>query len=134
MNWKYVKPLKNKSAVQTFMKKYDLELPDEAVFVMETYNGGRPANKEIVTETGRVYVFKSMLSYNEDDPETIYNLYPERFSGMDLFPLGSDSAGNFICFDLTEKRYVLLNHETDEKETITVLPFLEEVDNNQAKR
>ena len=123
MNWKYVKPLKNELAVQTFLNQCNVILPDELVSVIETYNGGRPEEKEIVTDAGREYVFKSLLSYNQDDKETIYTIYPELFIDSYLFPIGSDSAGDFICYDLKKQRLVLLNHETNKIEIIIKMPF-----------
>ena len=121
--WKYVKPLKNRSAVNDFLSKYNVALPKELIQIIETYNGGRPSIKDIHTSTGREYVFKSLLSYNPGDKETIYSVYPDLFKKSDLFPIGTDAAGNFICYEINSKQYILLNHETNAKEIISGKPF-----------
>lgn len=119
ITWKYVKPLKDPKAVKDFLDKYGIELPASLIDIMEKYNGGRPSEKTVITETQREYVFKSMLSYNSDDKETIYSIYPDLFKETDWFPFASDAAGNFICYDLRQKKCVLYNHETDRGEFIT---------------
>ncbi len=119
ITWKYVKPLKDPKAVKSFLAKYKIDLPTSLVDIMEKYNGGRPSDKVVVTDTKREYVFKSMLSYNSDDKETIYKIYPDLFKETDWFPFASDAAGNFICYDVKKKKCVLYNHETDKGEAIT---------------
>lgn len=117
--WKYIKPLDDPAAVKSFLKAYNVVLPHKLIESIEQFNGGRPSEKQIITSSKREYVFKSMLSYNAKDKETIYSVFPELFKGTDLFPFASDAAGNFICYDLTLKRCVLLNHESNLAETIT---------------
>ena len=116
--WKYVKPLENEFAVKDYLKKYHICLPDYLVSIMERYNGGRPEEKQIVTSENREYVFKALLSYNKKDRETIYEIYPELFGKTSLYPIGSDAAGNFICYDTDALRFVLYNHETEDVEII----------------
>lgn len=127
--WKYVKPLEKETAVKDFLKQYHIKLPEKLVCVLENYNGGRPSEKTVVTSTGREYVFKTLLSFNPDDKESIAKIYPTVFGGTELFPFGSDAAGNLICYDLEAQAYVLYNHETDATERIERNPlqvFLEE--------
>ncbi len=116
--WKYIKPLDDPSAVKSFLKAYNVVLPDKLIKSIEIFNGGRPSEKQIITSSKREYVFKSMLSYNAKDKETIYSVFPELFKDTHLFPFASDAAGNFICYDLKQKRCVLLNHESNQTETI----------------
>ena len=125
--WKYVKPLNNPLAVKQFLKAYNIELPQRLIESMEDHNAGRPSKKRIITSTGREYVFKAMLSYNRQDKETIFNVYPELFQGTSWFPVASDAAGNFVCFDLKSKKYILLNHETGEGEIIVKMPCVLEI-------
>ncbi len=122
-NWKYVKPLNDESSVKDFLAQNYIKLPDNLISIMERFNGGRPPQKDFFTETGREYVFKSLLSYNENDKETIYMVYPDIFKEKALYPVGSDAAGNYICFDLREEKFVLYNHETDLIESIVRMPF-----------
>ena len=90
---------------------------------MEKNNGGRPTEKAIITDTSREYVFKAMLSYNKGDKETIYSIYSELFKDTNWFPFASDAAGNFVCYDLKMKKYVLYNHETGKGEVIAKMAF-----------
>ena len=117
--WKYVKPLENTLVIREYLKKYHISLPDDIVELLEKYNGGRPANKEIITETNREYVFKTLLSYNKGDKETIYSVYPEPFKKRGLYPVASDAAGNYICYEQERHTWVLYNHEVDKVEKIT---------------
>ena len=78
-NWKYVKPLEDRDSVRAFLKKYRINMPKSMIETLETYNGGRPADKRILTSAKREYVFKTLLSYNENDKETIYGVYPDPF-------------------------------------------------------
>ncbi len=121
--WKYVKPLQNKNAVADYLAKVGVELPAPLVTLLTLYNGGRPSSKDFYTVDGHEAVFKSLLSYNENDLETVYRIYPDVFQGTQLYPIGSDPAGNFICYDINQKNYTLWNHETNSTETIRSLPF-----------
>ena len=116
--WKYVKPLENAFAVKDYLNKYHICLPDNLISILERYNGGRPSEKQIVTSKNKEYVFKALLSYNKNDSETIYKIYPELFGKTSLYPIGSDAAGNFICYDTNAMKYVLFNHETETVEII----------------
>ena len=97
ITWKYVKKLEDNTSVKNFLNEYNITLPEKIVNLLEEYNGGRPSEKGIITNTKREYVFKSLLSYNKNDKETIYNVYPDLFKEVPLYPIGTDSAGNFIC-------------------------------------
>ena len=62
-------------------------------------------------------MFKTLLSYNPKDIETIYKVYREgsdtMFIEMKLYPIASDPFGNFICVDLRQgENIVLLRMET----------------------
>ena len=118
ITWKYIKPLDDPSAVKAFLKAQNVTLPKKLIESIENYNAGRPSEKQIITSSEREYVFKAMLSYNQKDRETIYSVYPALFNGTHLFPFATDAAGNFICYDMEQKRCVLLNHESNKTETI----------------
>lgn len=118
LSWKYVKPIKEPEAVHNFLNKYKIVLPEELIQCITENNGGRPSQKLFDTDKGKEYVFKSLLSYNEEDTECIYKVFPELFYGTALYPIGTDASGNFICFDIAEQKYALLKHETNAKEYI----------------
>ena len=123
ITWKYVKPLEDNNLVRAYLADHHISIPEDMISIMEKYNGGRPSDKQIITSENREYVFKSLLSYNKNDLETIYDVYPEVFSNTSLYPIGSDAAGNFVCFDTSSKKYVFFNHETEKVETIKRMPF-----------
>ena len=123
VTWKYVKPLTNKSTVKEYLKSNHISLPNNLVGILEKNNGGRPSEKSVITDTKREYVFKSLVSFNDSDKESITKYYSNFFKERDLFPIGSDAAGNFICYNVKTKKYVLYNHETDKTEIITKMPF-----------
>ena len=123
-NWKYVKPLEDKDAVKEFLRKYHINLPKSMIEILETYNGGRPADKRILTTAKREYVFKTLLSYNKNDKETIYSMYPEPFRKLGLYPIASEAAGNYVCYDVTTRNWVLYNHERDRVERVVEMALL----------
>ena len=119
ITWKYVKELEDKKSVKSFLNQHGVVLPKELVNIIETYNGGRPSEKDLKTDHDREYVFKSLLSYNQNDKEVIYNFYPELFiEKLNMFPIGTDAAGNFVCFNTKENVFYLVNHESGEEEKI----------------
>lgn len=117
MEWKYVKVLENKDLVNIFLSKYGVKLPKTVKELIEKYNGGRPSKKCFDTDIHKECVFKTLLSYNPKDIETIYKVYKEgsdtKFIEMKLYPIASDPFGNFICVDLKQgENIVLLRMET----------------------
>ena len=118
ITWRYVKQLDDPKIIKDFLANNNIVLPAELVEIMEKYNGGRPSENSIVTETKREYVFKSLLSYNNNDKETIYSFYLDIFKEKEWFPFATDAAGNFLCYDLKNNKYVLYNHETNQGELI----------------
>lgn len=127
ISWKYVKPLKEGSKVKEYVRKNRLDLPDDLIHLLESNNGGRPSDKTIQTDAGMEYVFKNLFSFNEEDIETIYKIYPVVLGDTSLFPFGSDSAGNLTCYDMESGKYVLYNHETGNAELIVDFPALDHI-------
>jgi len=124
IEWKYIKPLKELTAVRDYLIENEINLPEQLIEMIEKNNGGRPSDKQILTPAVREYVFKSLLSYNKEDKETVYDIYSNLFINSTLYPLGSDAAGNFVCYDVAEGKLKLYNHETDKTEDIIKMPAL----------
>lgn len=118
LTWKYVKPLKNPDAVTQFLKENSIILPSGLISCIVQNNGGHPSSKLFNTDKRKEYVFKSLLSYNTEDSDNIYTVYPKLFENTSLYPIGIDASGNFVCFDYSEQKYILFNHETASKEKI----------------
>ena len=124
IQWKYVKPLEDETAVKGFITKKGVILPKDLIDCLERNNGGRPSEKDFKTASGREYVFKSLYSYNTDDKDTIYGIIDVLSSKESLYPIGSDAARNIVCYNITSGKYELYIHETDSTEDILNLPFL----------
>ncbi len=116
--WKYVKRLNDDNAVKSFLDKYNVNLPEKLRDIIEKNNGGRPTNKRILTETNKEYVFKNLLSYNDNDLDNVYSFYPSMFENKNIYPLAMDSSGNFICYEFSSEKIILLNHESGQIEII----------------
>lgn len=117
ITWKFVKPLKNKFAVEEFLKEKRIELPDGLVECIRDNNGGRPSVFLFDTNKRNEYVFQSLFSYNYGDKCNIYDIFPN-FEKTKYFPIGLEAAGNIICYEMDNRNYVLWNHETAEIEII----------------
>lgn len=120
LSWKYVKPLKNSKAVECFEADYGLKLSQDITSCIKQNNGGRPDKKVFDTEVSKGRVIKSLLSFNNDDLETVYDAI-DRLKGekSNLVPLASDPGGNYICFDTKQQDIVLWLHETNTTEKIS---------------
>ena len=118
ITWKYVKKLNDPDVVTEFLKKNHVILPAALVECLVQNNGGRPSEKDFSTNKGEGYVCKNLLSFNEKDKESVYKFYPDMFRGTTLFPFAMDASGNFVCYDMKKRKYVLWKHETDSVEII----------------
>jgi cell wall assembly regulator SMI1 len=117
ITWKYVKELTNKSAVDEFEKKNKVSFPTDLKNCIKANNGGRPDKNIFDSEKTKERVFKTLLSFNENDIETIYKYYPVIKKEMpSLVPFAIDSFGNFLC--INENKVVFFLHETDEIENV----------------
>ena len=121
MEWRYIKPLKDKDAVEKFLNKEHVELSESLKSFIEIHNNGRPEKSSFKTEkTERV--FKKLFSYNEEDKENIFSIYKgwlrEVLSGANLFPLGIDPAGNIIGVTTNSGNIVFFNLDMETTEYI----------------
>lgn len=115
--WKYVKALKNVDAVDNFEEKHSVVFPKDLKEIILKYNGGRPSYKYFNTDSEKDKEFKTLLSFNEDDIETIYKHYPLDSNDKTLLPFASDPAGNY--FVVKDNKICLWNHETDSCKVIS---------------
>lgn len=120
--WKYVKPLARPHLVEGYLAAVGATLPATTVACLAANNGGMPSGNEFDTLVHPGYVFKALLSYNDDDAETIYTFRPLLLAQADetLFPLALEAGGDFICYNLVSKTPVLFRHETGNREPIDV--------------
>lgn len=111
MTWKYVKPLKQPNAVADFENRAGVSLPEDLKECILRCNGGRPSSRFYDIKGSRNKEFKSLLSYNVDDLETVYKRYPVESRYKNLVPFASDPAGNLLV--LKDGEVCFWNHEKD---------------------
>lgn len=114
-DWKYVKKLENQNLVKDFLKENDISLPNEIIAFIEKNNNGRPLKPFFNTQTQKEQVFKSLLSYNKNDLDNIYDIYDNE---INLLPFATDSAGNIIFIDLIDFSIKFTFLETDKVEVL----------------
>lgn len=112
--WKYIKPLKDKKSLNIIEEKFKFKIPIDLRECILKNNGGRPNRKVFDTDKSTERVMKTLLSYNENDLESIYKVEKEE---NDLFPFAIDPSGNYICID-KENSVILWNHETNTGEYV----------------
>ena len=119
LKWKYVKKLKNNNVIKSFESDNSIKLPQDIISCMKENNGGRPDKKTFDTEETKGRVMKSLLSFNADDLETVYDINDIlKKEKENLFPFASDPSGNYICYNTKDKDIVLWLHETNKIEKI----------------
>jgi len=120
LTWKYVKPLKNNKAVECFEDDNGLKLPQDITSCIKQNNGGRPDKKVFDTEVSKGRLIKSLLSFNKDDLETVYDAIDIlKIENINLVPIASDPGGNYICYNTIHQDIVLWLHETNTTEKIS---------------
>lgn len=120
LTWNYVKPLKNDNAVECFEADNGLKLPPDIIACVKQNNGGRPDKKVFDTEVSKGRLMKSLLSFNKDDLETVYDAMDIlKNENAKLVPIATDPGGNYICYDTIQHDIVLWLHETNTTERIS---------------
>lgn len=120
MNWKYVKPLKKTDSIYDFEESEKVEFPDSYIATVKKFNGGRPEKSIYDTDKTKERTIKSLLSFNDDDRETIRRTaenLKEELNGK-YIAFASDNFGNLICFDKKDMSVVFFDLETLNTEKI----------------
>ena len=120
MNWKYIKPLKNESALANYEHLVDYKLPPSFLKCIRQNNGGRPARSLFDTEFAKERAMKSLLSFNQEDRETVWKIveWDKEELRNRFVPFAIDNFGNLICFDKLNDNIVFLEHETLRQEKV----------------
>ena len=119
LTWKRVKFLKNEENIRLIESESGVKLPVEITTCIKQNNGGRPNKDTFNTHESQERVFKSLLSFNEDDVETVFKVFNMlRMENPNIIPFASDPGGNYICYDPRDG-IVLWLHETNTVEKIT---------------
>jgi hypothetical protein len=113
INWRRVKPLKDKNSLANIEKKYGMKIPLKLKELIIENNGGRPNPSIFKPSSGEEVQVKMLLSYNEEDAETIYmciDYFKEHF-GNDLLPFASEASGNYFCIKVSNGAVILWHQE-----------------------
>lgn len=117
LTWKYVKPLKTEKLISEYEQLIDFKLSTDFVDIVKKYNGGRPSMKTFDTSKQEGKSFKSLLSFNREDRETVWNIWQsENYADKKIAPFGITDSGDTLCFK--NNAVVLFNHETEEIEKV----------------
>ena len=112
--WKRVKKLTSINNINKFEKDYGITLPDLLKKFIISNNGGRPNLDIIKTEEGKEVEIKSLLSFNKEDIENIYNVidyFKKEFNG-ELVPIASEPSGDYFCVDISKGSILYWEQET----------------------
>lgn len=116
ITWKYSSPISIEQ-IDAVSKLEGVTIPDVLKKMILEGNNGEPSKKHFDSAFHKDHVFKTLLSYNEKDGETVFNAIKIlKEAGVNLYPFGNDPAGNLIC--LKGDQVVLWNHETGAEELV----------------
>ncbi|MEG0297529.1 MAG: SMI1/KNR4 family protein [Clostridium sp.] len=113
--WKRVKKLSSINSINKFEQDYGITLPDLLKEFIIINNGGRPSLDITKTEAGREVEIKSLLSFNQEDTENIYNVieyFKKEFNGT-IVPIATEPSGDYFCIDITTGSIVYWDQETN---------------------
>jgi cell wall assembly regulator SMI1 len=117
ITWKYVKKLTNDNAVEEFERKNQISFPEDLKQCIKMHNGGRPSRNIFDTDKTKERMFKTLLSFNNNDVENIDKYFHVIQTKLkNLLPFASDPGGNFLC--IQNNKVVLYLHDTGNIEKV----------------
>jgi len=118
--WRYVKPIKDEKSIELFEGMIGARLPEDFIEIVRVNNGGRPDRPVFDTDDVKEHVFKTLLSFNTDDLENIFDTADSFIAAKSKYvPVANDDFGNLIAYDKNSFKLYFLNHETDDVEYIS---------------
>lgn len=99
ITWRLSTPLKDPGAVGAVEERYGIRLPEALRTAILEHNGGVPSPSRCLVPGICTTRVKLLLSYNQDDPETVYDVL-EFFlarSHKRLIPFASDPGSGYFC-------------------------------------
>ncbi len=124
MEWNYAKKIINPNSIERFEKLVGYTFPEDFKQTVYINNGGRPVCEVFDMEDEKEKVFNALLSFNEDDGYSIWNML--RLEGDAVvgwvheqldwryIPFANDPFGNKLCFDRTNNHIVFFDHEEED--------------------
>ncbi len=120
MEWKYIKKLTDNGLIGDFEITARYAFTEDFKKCVIENNGGRPSKKTFDTAKTKERAIKSLLSFNKEDKETVWNIFKwnkEELRGK-YIPFAIDNYGNIICFDKNNNHVVFINHENLDVEEV----------------
>lgn len=96
LKWRFVVPLHDLFAVTSYQSISNFQFPPGFEDLAICYNGGYPSPNRFITKEGTTYTMKSLLSFNQHDEESIWQINTSKALPV---AFAIDDFGNLICFD-----------------------------------
>lgn len=107
VSWSFTIPLGDENSINYIQQKFKIKMPIELIEIIKKYNGGYPSKYKCNIEGFGDTDLKCLLSFNEEDDETIYDVlefFINKFDGM-LIPFASDSSSGYYCISKNGVEY-----------------------------
>lgn len=104
MEWRFVKPLKDESAIEKVEKELGIKFPVDFVALVKEYNNGSPRTDTFDTKKRTGKAFGELLNFNMNEKYNIlyeYNQIKDKLPPK-VYPFSGDAGGNYLCFDYNE--------------------------------
>lgn len=118
IKWSFVHELKEKSAIHIFQEQINFNFPEDYVRIILNYNGGFPIPSTFDGKKGKEYSFNCLLSFNEEDDDSIYKYYLVT-QPYNIVPIANDGFGNYIGYHKADSKLYFWNHESNEFDYIS---------------
>ena len=99
IQWNNAEQLKDPIAIDAIEAGYGITIPAELKKLIIEHNGGFPTPNRCIIRDNMERDVKMLLSYNNDDPETIFDVidYFMKRSHRLILPFASDSGDGYYC-------------------------------------
>ena len=97
---KWINYLQLKDSLDSFEKKFNVNLPDDLKDIINKYNKGFPIPNKFVLKDGTKVEFSQMLSFNKNETFSVYNCFMEEMQKKNIVPFAMTSNGSFICIKI----------------------------------
>ena len=113
ITWKYKIDVADLNVFQEIENERKISFPEELKGFILIANAATQSRYNFMVGNNEK-VLGAVLSFNhgESDTDSVFTALSV-IADSNLIPFGIDPFGNYICYDLKEKRVVFWNHETD---------------------
>jgi len=99
INWSFSTPVTDVNIIDLVESNFTISIPDELRELILKHNGGYPSLSRCNIPGFGETDFKMLLSYNEDDDESIFDVmdYFVKKYHKRVIPFASDSGSGYFC-------------------------------------